>query len=504
MSYNLEPIEGSPLKIVKPDGALGEAGQALNDNFTAIAQQLASGGVGATGPQGETGPQGPQGEPGPTGATGPQGAAGAAGAAGPPGATGPQGVTGNPGAAGATGVAGATGPQGPQGATGPQGPTGPAGAAQLNPLQTDIELNGHKISNTSGSIRLEAAAESGYALGAAAVPTLSGEVALANGRFSLNGDAQDSSVLLKQETSDGDDHPLSLPIGPGSAFTFSGRMMAREVGGENAAAWTFEGAVNRCQTADASGAQSQSLVWRTSGAAAWSFTISLEADQVVFLCSADGDPPPAVRWFLKLEKTQIVQACACETADSCDCDSEQTQVACRPAVDICAQETCCDNDSGCGRDGYSCNCDQDVACGQDQYQCTCDSDTTGCGQDGYQCTCDTDSGCGRDGYACTCDTDGGCGSDGYSCNCDSDNGCGRDGYACTCDPDNGCGRDGYSCHCDADNWGCNQDQYQCTCDPDAGCGTDHGCSDACQCDQETLPGCPCEAADYCNCDLEYH
>ena len=102
----------------------------LDDNFSYIEAQLASGGIGTTGPTGPTGPTGATG-PGGTGPTGPTGPTGAdSNVTGPTGATGPTG-TGPTGPTGPTGIAGPTGPG--VGATGPSGPTGPTGQGPTGP-----------------------------------------------------------------------------------------------------------------------------------------------------------------------------------------------------------------------------------------------------------------------------------------------------------------------------------------------------------------------------------
>lgn len=147
-----------------------------------------------------------------------------------------------------------------------------------------------------------------------------GNHAYSNDRFSVDGDSQKTSLVLRRSTSNATATVLATNGSAGSAanqktlvnnslVTFRGRVSARQNTTGDSAAWEFSGAIKRGANAASTAllsAVTPVLIGADTGAAAWALTVTADATTGCLKIEATGEASKTIRWVCVLDCCEVV------------------------------------------------------------------------------------------------------------------------------------------------------------------------------------------------------
>ena len=142
----------------------------------------------------------------------------------------------------------------------------------------------------------------------------------ASGQFSAQGDAQRGRYIARRSTTTatpatigtdgsagGSTNQIVLPNN--SAYTFTGRVVARENATGDCAAWEFKGLIRRGANAAATAlvaAVTPSVVAADAGAGTWSISVTADTTNGALAVTVTGEASHTIRWVADIETVEVV------------------------------------------------------------------------------------------------------------------------------------------------------------------------------------------------------
>ena len=183
--------------------------------------------------------------------------------------------------------------------------------------------NGSSASSTNASAigaYCAASQSSSFATGTYSSSAFTGKYAYASGRFSVTGDAQTGTFILRRATTDAtatvltsdNSSPSSLNqaiLPDNSAYAFTGIVVARQqaAGGTASAAWKVEGLIRR-EAGAGTTTLVASIVTPISNVPLWTLALSADTTNGGLAITATGAAATNIRWVATINTSEVTYA----------------------------------------------------------------------------------------------------------------------------------------------------------------------------------------------------
>jgi hypothetical protein len=178
-----------------------------------------------------------------------------------------------------------------------------------------VSSNGSATAIGSGC---EASSTDSFATGSFSLSAHGGKAAHANGRFSVNGDAQTGCTILRGTTTDATIKTLTsndstvfawnqVGLSANATYAFNGVVVAQrsKAQGSQTAAWEIKGLITRGATA-ATTTLVANTVTAISNTPSWTLTLSADTTNGVLDVKVTGAASTNIRWVAKIETVEVI------------------------------------------------------------------------------------------------------------------------------------------------------------------------------------------------------